>query len=139
MKNNVGMSMLAIIVLVGISVSQVCGENYTAINLNPSGFDFSMAYGTSGTQQAGFGYGSATSYYNHALLWNGSATSFVDLSQLLPTGFHNSYANSIDSYGNIAGYAIDNSGNYSAILWVVPEPATICLFALAGLMLRNKK
>ena len=69
--------------------TQAWAVSYTVIDLNPSGFDGSEAYGTNGTQQVGEGWGEATTDgYYHALLWNGSAA-YVDLN---PSGFDNSYA-----------------------------------------------
>jgi hypothetical protein len=115
------------------------GTAASRVDLNPTGFSASLAFGTNGTQQVGYGNGSATGGTDHALLWSGTAASFVDLNQFLPAGFIISCAQAIDSYGNIAGYARDNSGNYHAILWQVPEPATILLIAFGGLLLRKRR
>jgi hypothetical protein len=72
------------------------GSAATATNLNPVGFTSTMATGTNGTQQVGHGVGPATATITtipngtftvdeeHALLWNGSASSYVDLN---PAGF----------------------------------------------------
>src|SRR5438309_755002 len=56
-------------------VSRAATYSYT--DLNPSGFTYSAGYGTSGSQQVGWGDG-------HALLWSGTASSVVDLH---PSGF----------------------------------------------------
>ena len=110
-------------------------EHY--VDLNPSGFIESSALATSGNQQVGRGQGSATGNKDHALLWNGSAADYIDLHQLLPAGFVSSYAESIDIYGNISGVAIDNSGNFHAIVWLVPEPTTLALIGLGIAMMRK--
>ena len=72
------------------------GSAATATNLNPAGFTSTLATGTNGTQQVGEGGGAATATTitipqgtdivdeTHALLWNGSASSYVDLN---PSGF----------------------------------------------------
>jgi hypothetical protein len=106
--------------------------------LTPSGFILSLAFGTNGTQQVGGGLGSATSYNEHALLWSGSAASFIDLHQFLPTGFNSSVARGIDNYGNVVGYAT-SSGNRHAILWVIPEPASVILLTFGGLAMLGRR
>jgi autotransporter-associated beta strand protein len=94
------------------------GTAASAIDLNPSGFTFSNAGGVSGTQQVGTGYGPSTGTdqngfpLDHALVWNGTAASAVDLN---PTGFSQSYANATN--GSIqVGYGYENNDNH-ALLW----------------------
>jgi hypothetical protein len=123
---------LVAMVLSAIMSSQAFSVTYKVIDLNPSGFSNSYAYGTNGTQQVGRGDG-------HALLWSGSADSFIDLHQFLPTGFASSGARGIDSCGNIVGYATDNLGYDHAILWQVPEPATLLLLSLGAAFLKKPK
>lgn len=130
--------MFAVIVLAAGAANQAWGTNYTAIDLNPSRFNSSFAYGAGGTQQVGGGSGSATGGHVHALLWNGSAASYIDLHQFLPIGFGSSFANGIDGYGNIVGYATGSSGTH-AILWVIPEPASMSLLVLGGLALLGRR
>ncbi len=65
---------------------------FTAIDLTPSGFTVSRAFGTSGAEQVGSGAGPATGYQTHALLWRGSAANVVDLN---PSGFDESEAASV--------------------------------------------
>src|SRR5205823_5803925 len=98
-----------------------------------------LALATNGFVQAG--YASAGGGAFHAFAWTGSAASAVDLSQLLPSGFLQATAYSVDSHGDVFGLASDASGRYHAVEWVsVPEPsagAVIALLALSGI--RNRK
>ena len=75
----VRMALFAVIVLVAGTAAQAVVVSYIAVDLNPSGFTESFADDISGTQQVGEGSGSATGGNGHALLWNGSAASYVDL------------------------------------------------------------
>jgi probable HAF family extracellular repeat protein len=105
---------------------------YKVTDVNPSRFTTSYANSTNGIQQVGIAN-------NHAFLWNGSANSYVDLSVFLPAGFTSSSATGIDNYGNVVGYATDSSGNNHAILWQVPEPATLLLFGLGAAIAARKQ
>lgn len=94
-------------------------------------------YATNGTKQVGIHGGSAC-------VWNGTAASVVNLAQFLPSGLRNSGSSAwgIDEQGNIVGYAYDLAGNEHAILWEpeqVPEPATLTLLTVGGLMLLRRK
>ena len=113
------------------------GSAESVIDLNPSGFDGSEALKISGNYQVGIGRGSSTDGWNHALLWSGSADNFVDLHSFLPDIYTSSYAYDIDSMGNIVGLACTLDAQYHAVLWT-PEPATLILFALGGLVLRKR-
>jgi hypothetical protein len=74
------------------------------------------------------------------LLWNGSAESYIDLHQFLPTEFSTSNARNIDDYENIVGQATDISGNIHAILWEpVHEASTLFTLGLGAVMLRKKR
>jgi hypothetical protein len=90
------------------------GTAASAVDLNPSGFTQTEAYETNDSYQVGYGFGSATANKDHALLWAGTPESLVDLATQLPaTGtWSNSYATSIDSSGNIFGWAV---GTYSSV------------------------
>jgi len=105
----------------------------SAVALNPSGITNSYALGTNGSQQVGYGsvsLGGGT----QALLWNGTATAFVNLGSLLPSQFTSSEAFSIDAQGNVFGYAYDKSDSlYDAIEWQTPEPSSATLLAVGGL------
>jgi hypothetical protein len=89
------------------------GSAGSVIDLNPSGFFTSQAFGVSEDgQQVGIGN------FSHALLWTGSADSLVDLNAFLPAGFTEARALGIDSAGNIVGDAFHPaSGETRAILW----------------------
>jgi hypothetical protein len=55
------------------------GPNGTLVDLHPSGFLGSVAYGTDGSQQVGAGGVDPNLPTSHALVWEGSAKSSVDL------------------------------------------------------------
>jgi hypothetical protein len=95
--------------------SQALGAYYTAVDLNPDGFNNSCAWGISGNQQVGNGGGPATGVNTHALLWNGTAESFNDLN---PSGFDYSYAWGISGNQQVgSGLGSATDGNYHALLW----------------------
>ena len=81
---------------------------YTAIDLHPSGFTDSVAYGVGGGQQVGEGF--MSNFSEHALLWTGTAASVVDLN---PSGFTGSRALGA-SGGQQVGYGL---GPDHALLW----------------------
>jgi uncharacterized membrane protein len=82
--------------------------------LNPVGFDFSSAASTNGKNQAGYGSGPATSGSNHAILWNTSATDYVDLN---PAGFAYSKAFGNNSTAQVGYGRLSDTGQYHALLW----------------------
>ncbi|HSZ56734.1 MAG TPA: hypothetical protein VK797_13785 [Tepidisphaeraceae bacterium] len=118
------------------------GTANSVVDINPDPYTFSNAVATNGTWQAGWADGPLTGGIDHAMAWNGSAASAVDLQALLPPGYTESEALSIDSSGNIYGVAFDSAGNEHAIEWTVPEPAsrwTILGLAALTLLLRSRQ
>jgi hypothetical protein len=53
----------------------------------------------------------------HALVWSGKASGYTDLHKFLPESLSQSYAMSIDSAGEIGGYATDANGMPHAVIW----------------------
>lgn len=110
------------------------------VDLNPGPGWGSVARATNGTRQVGYAGGNATNFAQHAAAWSGSAQSFEDFHLLLPSQFHGegeySWANGVDEFGNVSGWAWDiQRGGYSAILWrPVPEPSPATMLA-TGLLL----
>jgi hypothetical protein len=95
--------------------SRAFGVTYTAIDLHPSGFENSDAYGTSGTQQIGRGTTVVTGNRFHALLWSGSADSYVDLT---PSGWYGSEAYGISGTQQVGyGYGPATDSADHALLW----------------------
>jgi hypothetical protein len=99
----------------------------SAVNLHPTGFTNSHAYGVNGMQQVGEGDGMSPdgTFFYHALLWTGTAASAVDLN---PAGFTASYALNTSGtqqvgygYGQVTGY------NEYALLWTGTAASAIDL------------
>jgi hypothetical protein len=89
---------------------------------NLTGYSSSQIFSAGGNQQAGWGGGTATGYTStndlyHAMIWNGSANTAVDLHPTLLTGFTSSVATATDGTRQ-AGYALTGSNNvYHAMAW----------------------
>ena len=127
------------------------GSASAVTELEPAGFIQTEAYGTNGVQQVGYGkrpIGGGPALSVHALLWNSSASDYVDLHSFLPSQFAASYARAIDENGNIAGYAFTDASesllSQHAILWVpvqVPEPSAALAVVFLGtcLLVRRRK
>ena len=115
------------------------GTAASAVDLNPSLLgenSRSVAFDTNGTTQVGFGVGSATGLAYHAMAWNGTPDTAIDLNDLLPFGAFLSTAMTIDAQGNIFGTATDLSGNIHAVEWMpLPEPGSFMLLSGSSLML----
>jgi len=61
------------------------------------------------------------------MIWSGDASGYIDLQKFLPPSLSQSYATSIDSQGDIGGYATATDGTPHAIVWqpvrMAPLPA----------------
>jgi hypothetical protein len=81
------------------------------VDLHPSGFTHSFAYGVSGGQQVGAAIAGGE---NHALLWTGSADSAVDLH---PDGFTFSGAIGVSGGQQVGLGGVTDRGPVHALLW----------------------
>ncbi len=93
------------------------GTAQSCIDLNPSGFTWSDAVATNGSQQCGGGlqpneYGASGS---HAILWNGSAQNYVDLN---PAGFRESGADGMDATRQVGSGFAEGMSGYHALMWI---------------------
>jgi uncharacterized membrane protein len=104
----------AVLVVCGV-VDQAVAAEYTAIDLKSSEFRFSWASGISGNQQVGYVMPWYQLYDIHAILWNGSAESYIDLN---PSGFTYSRANGISGNQQVGfGLVSATGGNHHALVW----------------------
>ena len=114
------------------------GTAASMVLLNPTGYSFTAAVDTNGAVQVG--YGTAPVGELHALAWQGSAGSYVDLHAFLPSNLVSSQALSI--IGNdIYGIATEADGTQHAIVWTgaLPEPTSLAVLSLTGVMLRRRR
>ena len=139
MKKQFIIMMASVLMLVGSG--QVMAETqYTITDLGTLGGSLSYAYGINDSGQVvGVSWitGNSTS---HAFLYDGG--NMIDLNTLLPTGsgwvLKSAYG--INDSGQIVGYgSINGSSDERAFLMTpVPEPTTLLLLGLGGLMLRKR-
>jgi hypothetical protein len=113
------------------------GSPDSAVDLHPAGFFSSQAFGSNGTIQVGDGYLASLSSPSYALAWSGSAASAIDLAALLPAGFNNSIAYTVDSAGDVFGLAEDSAGIEHAIEWV-PEPLSLPVLLIGVILVRRR-
>ena len=120
------------------------GTAASFVDLNPSGFYTSQAYGVSGNNQVGGGGLDSRSGggSGHARLWHGTAASGVDLHAVLgglPQTFVSSEAEGIDANGVIVGFASTNFASY-AVKWTpVPEPSTLAILFTGLLTILSRR
>jgi len=127
------------------------GGTPTVQDLTPAGYEFSRGTGIFGTDVVGTGKINGS---NHALLWHGSASNYVDLNQFLPAGYSDAFAQGIDANGDIVGVAFTATGNQGifgtphAFLWrssPVPETSSavslgfLLALGLGGVFLARKR
>jgi hypothetical protein len=89
------------------------GTAASVVDLNPSGFDSSQAYGVGGGQQVGEGIPSGGGAF-HALLWSGTAASAVDLN---PSGFYSSDAKATNGQLEVGTGQASSTSDGIAMLW----------------------
>ena len=92
------------------------GTAASVVDLNPTGFEESQAWGTFAVHQVGWGILTPRGHGTHALMWRGTAASVVDLH---PPGFSQSWAYGTNGEeqvgeGNLEG---DYYGSIHALLW----------------------
>ncbi len=126
------------------------GSAQSVVDLTPSGFASARAYGVAGGYQVGAGPKTVMGP-SHALLWAGSPDNYVDLQTFVPSDFAGSVAYAIDAEGLVVGDAwrlvpgqVDQYGQplheEHAVMWVpVPEPATLSLLVLGGLLFARRR
>lgn len=122
------------------------GSAQSFVSLNPGAGWGSKLFATNGIQQAGLAAAPGPSPI-HAAVWSGTANSMIDLHAFLPPQFRgageHSEAMGIDEFGNVVGWAIDlgTNGGARAVMWVVPEPATVVALSLwlCALAARRRK
>src|SRR5712672_1746200 len=102
-------SVVLLIVLLAAPSSAI---TYTVTVLHPVGYDESYALGGSSSSQVGFGY---TGGHQHAILWNGSNSDYVDLN---PTGFTSSAALDVAGTSEFgSGGGPTTGGEQHALMW----------------------
>lgn len=90
------------------------GTAASAVNLNPAGFETSVATGTDGTRQAGTAWnGSGFSAVTHAGMWSGTAASWVDLHPASGA----LYSSGVAISGTQVGGLIRTTQGDRAVLW----------------------
>src|SRR5262249_41064724 len=104
---------LAVLAL-GTSSLSAARAQYIVLSLHPAGFKTSDVSGISGSQQVGSGCTTNETNF-HALLWNGSASSYVDLH---PAGFSRSYATGTSGSQQAGfGYLNGDTTHPRPLLW----------------------
>jgi hypothetical protein len=100
--------------------------NFT--DLHPAGKQYvaSSVYcesGAYGFQGGAVLVGTTKASLSHAMVWDGTAASAVDLQLLLPAGFVQSVVTGFDVYGNAEGSALDTNNVWHLVSWAYTAPA----------------
>jgi len=98
------------------------------VDLHPTGYQYSYAYGVGGGQQVGYVAGPSTFNYPQAALWSGSAGSFVNLH---PSDYRESYAWDVWS-GQQVGYVVTHLHGKRAALWSGSASSFVSLHDFLG-------
>jgi hypothetical protein len=100
-----------------LSARTAGATTYTAVDMNPAGFEESVFLSIDGGKQVGWGR-SPTFNAPHALLWNGTANDYVDLhAGDIPNSIA-SFVRNGQQVGNVIGYGVMGFGDRQrAILW----------------------
>ncbi len=98
------------------------------VDLHPTGYQYSYAYGVGGGQQVGYVAGPSTFNYPQAALWSGSAESFVNLH---PSDYRESYAWDVWS-GQQVGYVVTHLHGKRAALWSGSASSFVSLHDFLG-------
>ncbi len=111
------------------------GSALSAAAVGPSGFDASVAFGTTGQYVAGIVWKNGVS---HAGFWDLSTNLFTDLQPFL-SGYQSSSAYDVQVYGGqiqVFGVANPNTGDGGhAVMWTMPVPEPGCMLGQACLLL----
>lgn len=100
-RNAVLVTMVGIAGVIGLAPRQAVAVAYTVVDLTPTGWLGGQAFGVTGGQQVGVGYG-GTSQGTSAILWTDTSGGYVLLGS--PAGFENSHALGVGD-GQQVGYA----------------------------------
>ena len=92
--------------------------NVRAINLHPTGFDYSATNQVNGDRAVGLARSAASGATNHAYLWELETAQARDLQSLFPASMNIVASTATDLRGNVVvGQAMNASGELFAVSW----------------------